>query len=610
MASKQSLNDGAAADGFRIEPILTGIRIPDLPYPVGQPEPAEQTDWRDLLLNCWNAKRDESVIEVLRSMELVWTVRQVNAAYIADRIMDVFLRLSGLHPALVARVARLRFFLAWRMAADGGTAAIDAQLLTWLDSLADWRGWSDSGGRSARTLLDQLDQLHEAVASSFDKASLDPFDGFASQWHDEAHQRHQRTDRLNRRLLETEQGASRQRHAEQTARAAVGRALQHRNLPGAIVEFVIEHWMPLLRQIAWNEGLGGENWRHASKLLEWMVWVGDPGLSDKDRDRLYQVGEQLSDRLCEVWRRVQGAELDAARLQGVEAVMVARLRGEDMDRRPALAGNGALQYDLGWLSLSRPERSQVSECVGSWYVEGAGNHEQRRFLLALLDDTAEVLWTNGYGVKLGLMPWAEFVSRQAENDIRPLPPLNQFGKVLDDTVTALGRVLASQRQQREKAASEARQRAETLRRQKAEAERQQQLEAEARAVEEARLRAQQEAQQQAEETAARQQQERDSLARALAQVDAIKLGGWIVLEPVQAVAGREPGEPQRLKLAVRINASRKLIFVDRLGLNRNEFSIDALARMVAAGEARVLGSAAEFDETLSRVVGRIRVGRH
>jgi len=61
---------------------------------------------------------------------------------------------------------------------------------------------------------------------------------------------------------------------------------------------------------------------------------------------------------------------------------------------------------------------------------------------------------------------------------------------------------------------------------------------------------------------------------------------------------------------VRINASRKLVFVDRLGLNRREFLEEALVEGIVEGRIRVLGTAAEFDDTLSRVVGRIRVGRN
>jgi len=87
-------------------------------------------------------------------------------------------------------------------------------------------------------------------------------------------------------------------------------------------------------------------------------------------------------------------------------------------------------------------------------------------------------------------------------------------------------------------------------------------------------------------------------------VERIKLGGWIVLENPE-----NPKEPQRLKLAVRINASRKLVFVDRLGLNRKEYAENALIEEVLTGKVRVLGASAEFDDTLSRVVGRIRVGK-
>ncbi|MDK9557773.1 DUF1631 family protein [Marinobacter sp. M216] len=104
--------------------------------------------------------------------------------------------------------------------------------------------------------------------------------------------------------------------------------------------------------------------------------------------------------------------------------------------------------------------------------------------------------------------------------------------------------------------------------------------------------------------------EREHLAReqrllARKQVLGLKLGGWIVVSP-----SIPEEEPIRLKLAVRINASRELVFVDRLGLNRREFLEDNLVEGIVVGRIRVLGSSAEFDDTLSRVVGRIRVDRN
>ena len=97
--------------------------------------------------------------------------------------------------------------------------------------------------------------------------------------------------------------------------------------------------------------------------------------------------------------------------------------------------------------------------------------------------------------------------------------------------------------------------------------------------------------------------ERTALAQK--QVAELPLGGWILVEPEQSESSAG-----RFKLAVRTNASRKLIFVDRLGLNRREFQEDELVLGIAEERIRVLGGAAEFDDTLSRVVGRIRVGRN
>ena len=133
-------------------------------------------------------------------------------------------------------------------------------------------------------------------------------------------------------------------------------------------------------------------------------------------------------------------------------------------------------------------------------------------------------------------------------------------------------------------------------RQQEEAARQAELARQKKAAEDRRI-ADEEAEQQ------RLLQERQTAARAL--VEGIKLGGWIVEE-----SSGEGKYAVRLKLDVRINASRKLVFVDRLGLNRREFLVDELVDDLVMGRVRVLGSSAEFDDTLSRVVGRIRVGRN
>jgi len=588
----------------RIGDVISGIRVPDLPYPVGKPEKEAVSDWTPLLMSCWTEQRDEPVSHVIRSVSLTWSVRQINAAYVSDRIMDVFLRSSGLHPELARRIARLRFFLAWRMNLEGGDVFNDA-LMGWLDSFQDHRGWSANGGRSSRMLLDQLDSLTAEVSGCFEAGDTEPVMAFCQQWKADARKREQQTERLRERLLKTEQGAARQRRAEHTARALIGRAMKGRQLPEPIVQFVMDTWFPLLKQIIWENGLNGDNWRHASKLLEWLVWIGDSKLSDNDQNRLYTVGEQLGDRIIDVWNRLNKEPLPETALAGIQSVMVQRLRGETPELVPALPPPDRFSWDSAWLSLEPVPEQDYQAMQFKWYVEGDGAKEQRRFFLALLEDTREVLWTNGAGVKLGLLPWTTFKADFDQGVLRPLAPIKPFGEVLAETVTALSNVLYRQMLQRKKAAEDAKERAALLRQEKALAEKKHAEEQAVKAAEKEKQRLEAEAQKQADEDAdaERLRQEKESAARGL--VEGIKLGGWIVVENRES-----PSEAQRLKLAVRINASRKLVFVDRLGMNRREFIEDALIDEVVTGNVRVLGAAAEFDDTLSRVVGRIRVGKH
>ncbi|WP_100640573.1 DUF1631 family protein [Marinobacter salexigens] len=587
----------------KIDDVLAGIRVPELPYPPGKLPPETVSDWTPLLLSCWTEQRDERVAHVLSSVHLDWSVRQVNAAYVADRIMDVFLKTSGLHTELSRRIARLRFYLAWRMNLDGHQAFSEV-LLGWLDSFQEWRGWSDSGGRSSKALLEQLDTLIIAVSASFKADSTDAVEAFCRGWQEDASRRSAQTGMLRERLLETEKGAARQRRADQTARALIGRALQGRKLPQPVLHFIFDHWQGLLKQAVWDSGVDGETSRHGSKLLEWLVWVGDPSLSDKDRDRLYHVGEQIGDRLVDVWGRVFERPLTPNALAGIGTVMMSRLRGETPELVDALPDDRSFLWSPVWLSFEAPQRNEFQPFEEKWFVEGEGASEQRRFFCALLEDTAEILWTNGTGVKLGLQPWQDFCQAQEDGSIRPLPAPTPFGEVLDETVQILAAACEKQRNERLQAAQAARAHAEALRKEKEAAElKRQQEEADRQAIL-ARQRQEAEDQRLADEKAEQERLYREKMQLAQKSVDDLNLGGWI------AVRAERVEEETKLKLAVRTNASRKLIFVDRLGLNRREFLEDELVLAIVEGQVRILGGAAEFDDTLSRVVGRIRVGRN
>jgi hypothetical protein len=66
------------------------------------------------------------------------------------------------------------------------------------------------------------------------------------------------------------------------------------------------------------------------------------------------------------------------------------------------------------------------------------------------------------------------------------------------------------------------------------------------------------------------------------------------------------GGESRCKLAVRIKATDKFIFVNRLGIKTWETQLEELVRAVALGEVTIQDTGAKFDSALERVVKTIQ----
>lgn len=90
----------------------------------------------------------------------------------------------------------------------------------------------------------------------------------------------------------------------------------------------------------------------------------------------------------------------------------------------------------------------------------------------------------------------------------------------------------------------------------------------------------------------------EELTAALSAVDSIQVGGWIAQET-------SDGE-QRCKLAVKIRASEKLVFVNRLGMKVLDINRQELARLLVHGAVTIVDTGAAFDSTLERVVRTIQ----
>lgn len=91
----------------------------------------------------------------------------------------------------------------------------------------------------------------------------------------------------------------------------------------------------------------------------------------------------------------------------------------------------------------------------------------------------------------------------------------------------------------------------------------------------------------------------DELAAAQVAIDQLNVGGWVLWI-------KESGEEVRCKLAVKMKATSKLIFVNRLGLKELDITQSELAEKIAAGEVTIQDTGAQFDSALERVVKNIQ----
>jgi len=90
-------------------------------------------------------------------------------------------------------------------------------------------------------------------------------------------------------------------------------------------------------------------------------------------------------------------------------------------------------------------------------------------------------------------------------------------------------------------------------------------------------------------------------AEIVALLSELKLGAWVC---------RVEGDSRdRFKLAVKFSASKKYLFVDKMGIRKIEFSEPELVQSIIAGRIEILSDGAEFEASLERVVSRIRMSK-
>jgi len=248
---------------------------------------------------------------------------------------------------------------------------------------------------------------------------------------------------------------------------------------------------------------------------------------------------------------------------------------------------GTEQFKAGVITFSELKLS-----VGDWYILSDQGESLSIKLISCFAQSQQLLFSNYLGMKSAQFSFQNFKDRLSDGSLKKMPKGQAFLGVFDQAIKGLSKVADNQKQARLIAAEKAKAEAEHL------------MEDRRQSDEMANQRAKEIAQHTKNLLAKRadkQRAEKDSATLKI--IRSFKLGAWI------AVQLKDESEPQRFKLVVILAATGKYVFVDRLGVRRREFLEAELMEEIQSKRIVILSDGAEFEDSLQRVVSRLRMSK-
>lgn len=475
-------------------------------------------------------------------------------------------------------------------------------------------GWQPEAGRAAERFLGNLQKLLQQQRQHWldEGDSSEPLADFFRR-------EQQRSEKLEKRLRDAESGVLRTARCQQFSTRFINSKMLGKKLPGPITQFLQGDWRESLKLMLAKYGEQSPEWQQLAKLTETLIWSFQPfGADETTRQRLYELIPQLQDELrANCLSLTHSGDRLNQQLSVIEAEHLKILKGE------------TLSYDSISLINSEDVLASSTTIVSSglsklveglreqqWFIQHHGDSEVRMKLILKMDDAQQLLFCNQTGLKAAQYSFNDFAYQLSSKNCEPLPTRNPLRQARDQLLSKLQQALQQQqarlqqhaeeieqqqqqlaaRQQRDKELREAA-RAKAL----AEAE---QLAVQQQQAQQAQLQAQREAEQQRRNAVQQAEEKADRQRLKHHQLDVARLNTGSRIE-----FRDEQGEITLCKLAVKMQSSGKLIFVDASGLKNRELKQPQLLEQVLDGSARIIDQGADFEDTLAQVVNGLRKGR-
>jgi hypothetical protein len=565
--------------------VMLQLRVPEMRYAVGdhaQKETAEAVEgWIQEGITVPREADRESIVKAIETAFALTPLPSVvnNSAFFTDRIFDVWQRKNQLADELNHALSIWRFPV-FVLLFRGQLERQLGPLLQALETLSLTQlGWTPPNSHHRSLLLEHLEMLaltvRQRLLEGVDLQDLPALnDSFVQQ-------QELKRSKVVARLRASEQLLARQRHARWQAIELINRRFADSELPDSVLCFLARHWLPALAQACarQDEELLATFKRHQDQLY---------AVFGKRGQWVFKYSGDLIEVLSQATNEVGLPEPVPPEVwQGIEQDLISLLQKQELELElypytPVVFVDAEVDQFVDGYALRHPTAE------GDWLLLTESGL-QRRVRVELLDaPSQQVLLADALGVKVRVLACSELDALLDRSELRPLKSGSTIGQVFESALSGLYKIADAQSKARIKAAEKAKQEAERL----LEEQRQAQLDAQERANEIARK---------TRELQLRraEKQRLDQIREVTDVLAGFNVGGWIDM-----LVGEER---QRFKLAVKLAVSGKYIFVDRLGIKRLEFNEGMLVDRILSGEITILSGGVEFENSLERVVSRLRI---
>lgn len=463
-------------------------------------------------------------------------------------------------------------------------------------------GWAPDLGRSGEQLYGKVCEIVASVRTGKEdykevEANLQAF----------MDKEKKRTNKLEERLIASETGILRSRKSKIMTAQMINKEMNAKKLTAPIIEFMQGPWYDSIQLLALTRGFDSEEWFRAVKMTETIIWTYQPiELEDKEalhkeKQRLYRIIEHIPAEIRELLVALEHkSESAEAALQDIEHEHVMVISGQKLeyeDFSPLETGEEDFNPAT---SVSRILLRKVNQMEpGQWFTFEEDNVSVRIKLILKLEDIKQLLFTNRNGMKALEKSFDALAYYLSARVIKPLNHENVFSS----TFAAYYQSLVDKFEQYRKQAAEDREEAAR------EEATQEAAIAEARTIalaKEEAIRQQQEREQEerlmhAREEASKEENQ-EKVKELTTTVNALNVGAWLKLPGADGVV-------ETCKLAVKIAAADKMIFINHAGVKVGEYSTQQLVQLLVAGEGEIEDGGVGFEDALVQVVTKLRQDR-